>query len=394
MILPRNSPNHKWRSFDKALKWTHKQNIKNKNDWKKLCNSKNFPKDVPKTPMHVYANELKGKGLGYWYGTNKKSNHDIVWRPFKEAREFVRKLEFQNTEEHNKWAKTEQKPQNIPTAPKRIYAEFSTMEDWLGNKERKKNVYLNYFEAKKWAKSKKILTGAMWQNLSSQNKIPKNIPKAPGQFYDEWEGWPKFLETIIDYMSYDEAKSFVKSKKILGESSYRKYIKKNKLPKNFPRSVESHYKKQGTWISWGDFTGTGNVAPKDRKYRSYDEAKKYVHTLKLKGKPHWEKLRKLKKIPVDMPGTPNTIYKKQGTWISWGDFLGTNNMSSIIRSKSFISPKVAKLMYKKLFKEYNINNGNDWKKFAKTHGKLLEKLNLPTEPFVIYHKKNVQRWKK
>ena len=197
MILSRNSPNHKWRSFDKALKWTHKQNIKNKNDWKKLCNSKNFPKDIPKTPMHIYANELKGKGLGYWYGTNKKSNHDIVWRPFEEARGFVRKLEFQNTEEYNKWAKTDQKPQNIPTAPKRIYAEFSTMEDWLGNKERKQINYLNYFEAKKWAKSKKILTGAMWQKLSSQNKIPKNIPKAPAQFYDEWEGWPKFLETMI-----------------------------------------------------------------------------------------------------------------------------------------------------------------------------------------------------
>ena len=393
MILSRNSPNHKWRSFDKALKWTHKQNIKNKNDWKKLCNSKNFPKDVPKTPMHVYANELKGKGLGYWYGTNKKSNHDIVWRPFEEARGFVRKLEFQNTEEYNKWAKTDQKPQNIPTAPKRIYAEFSTMEDWLGNKERKQINYLNYFEAKKWAKSKKILTGAMWQKLSSQNKIPKNIPKAPAQFYDEWEGWPKFLETMIDYMSYDEAKKFVKSKKILGNYAFREYIKKNKLPKNFPRSVEAFYKKQGTWKGWGNFCNTGNLSTKGRKYRSYDEAKKFAQSMKLNGKSSWEKFYKSKKLPKDIPRIPDRIYKNNG-WTTWGDFLGTNNMSSIIRSKSFISPKEAKLMYKKLFKKYNINNGNDWKKFVKTHGKLLEKLNLPTEPLVIYSKKNIQRWKK
>jgi hypothetical protein len=393
MILSRNSPKHQWRSFNDALKWAHKQNIKNKGDWKKLCNSKKFPKDIPKTPMHVYANELKGKGSGYWYGTNRKSNHDIVWRPFKEAREFVRKLEFQNTEEYHKWAKTDQKPQNIPTAPKRIYAEFSTMEDWLGNKERKQINYLNYFEAKKWAKSKKILSGTMWQNLSSQNKIPKNIPKAPAQFYDEWEGWPKFLETMIEYMSYDGAKRFVKSKKILGESSYRKYIKKNKLPKNFPRSVTSFYKKQGTWKGWGDFSDTGRIASKDREYCSFNEAKKYAHTLKLKGKPHWEKLRKLKKLPTDIPGVPDKIYKNNG-WTTWGDFLGTNNISSIIKSKSFLSPKEAKPLYQKLFKKYNINNGNDWKRFIKIHGELLGKLNLPTEPLVIYSKKNTLRWKK
>ena len=169
----------------------------------------------------------------------------------------------------------------------------------------------------------------MWQNLSSQNKIPKNIPKAPAKFYDEWEGWPKFLETMIDYMSYDEAKSFVKSKKILGESSYRKYIKKNKLPKNLPRSVVSYY-------------------------------------------------------------------KKQGTWISWGDFLGTKNISVSIKSKSFLPIKEAKPVYQKLFKEYIITNGNDWKRFAKTHGKLLEELHIPADVLAFYNleKANAKKRKK
>ena len=78
MKVSRNSPKHKWRLFADALKWTHKKNIKNKEDWEKLCASKIFPKDIPKTPMHVYAKELKGKGLGYWYGTNKNQHMILI----------------------------------------------------------------------------------------------------------------------------------------------------------------------------------------------------------------------------------------------------------------------------------------------------------------------------
>ena len=205
------------RPFKEALKWVHTQDVKDKNGWKKLCQSKNFPKDIPKTPMNAYPNELKGKGMGYWYGTNKKSTHDIDWRPFKKARKYVQDLEFQNTTEYRKWATTDQKPQDIPSAPKRVYKEFENWEDWLGNKERKQKKYLDYSKAKKWAQSKKIPSGTVWRKLVSQKKIPKNIPGAPDKKYEEWEGWPKFLGTIIEKMTYEEASQFVQSKKIIGD---------------------------------------------------------------------------------------------------------------------------------------------------------------------------------
>ena len=306
------------RPFKEALKWVHTQDVKDKNGWKKLCQSKNFPKDIPKTPMNAYPNELKGKGMGYWYGTNKKSTHDIDWRPFKKARKYVQDLEFQNTTEYRKWATTDQKPQDIPTAPKRIYKkEWKGWEDWLGNKERKQKKYLDYSKAKKWAQSKKIPSGTVWRKLVSQKKIPKDIPGAPDKKYEEWEGWPKFLGTIIEKMTYEEASQFVQSKKIIGDTSFREYKKKNKLPKNFPRAPDNYYKKQGTWKGWGDFCGTGRVSTlqKSEETLPWSVAKKLYQKIKrennLTSYAEFRRYASTHELPKGLPKNPDIIYSEE-----------------------------------------------------------------------------------
>ena len=48
-----------------------------------------------------------------------------------------------------------------------------------------------------------------------------------------------------------------------------------------------------------------------------------------------------------------------------------------------------------MFKEYEIKNGSDWKKFAKTHGELLNELHLPSSLLLTYSLENFKnRWKK
>jgi hypothetical protein len=37
----------------------------------------------------------------------------------------------------------------------------------------------------------------------------------------------------------------------------------------------------------GDWTVTGNIGPLDRKYRSFELAREYVHSLGLKSKTEW-----------------------------------------------------------------------------------------------------------
>ena len=74
--------------------------------------------------------------------------------------------------------------------------------------------------------------------------------------------------------------------------------------------------------------------PKNRKtpwknnwrynWRSYDNAKKFVHSLNLKSKSELIKFSKSKNRPIDIPTSPSGVYKNKG-WIRWGDWLGNED---------------------------------------------------------------------
>ena len=70
------------------------------------------------------------KGKISW---NKK-----VWRPFKEARKFVRSLQLKNMREWRQYRKSNKKPDDIPSHPEKIYKNngWKDWVDWLGNENR------------------------------------------------------------------------------------------------------------------------------------------------------------------------------------------------------------------------------------------------------------------
>jgi len=48
-----------------------------------------------------------------------------------------------------------------------------------------------------------------------------------------------------------------------------------------------------------------------KEFRSFNYARKFVHTLKLKNQKEWELYRKSKNKPDDIPSGPRYTYKKQ-----------------------------------------------------------------------------------
>ena len=95
----------------------------------------------------------------------------------------------------------------------------------------------------------------------------------------------------------------------------------------YPNAV---YKDKG-WKGWGDWLGTGNTAPWMRDYRPFKKARSFARTLKLKGSSEWRlfsqgKLPNKGSLPKDIPSAPEWTYANKG-WISWGDWLGTGNVS-------------------------------------------------------------------
>ena len=69
--------------------------------------------------------------------------------------------------------------------------------------------------------------------------------------------------------------------------------------------------------------GTGTIAPRLRKYRTFNEARKFVRSLKLKNGEEWKAYKRSGKLPIDIPAAPQHAYLKKG-WQGMRDWLGTN----------------------------------------------------------------------
>ncbi len=164
----------------------------------------------------------------------------------------------------------------------------------------------------------------------------------------------------LNWMSFEEARCFAHSLSLMSNKQWRKYVKGNvkaltKIPSNLPKSPEDQYVNTG-WNGWGDFLGTGKISNINRNYRSYKEAKLFVHKLGLKTEKEWYKYAKgefsnLPAIPKDIPNSPRHTYKNSKEWISMGDWLGTGVVSII--KKNFLSyEKARKNIVKLNFKTY------------------------------------------
>lgn len=73
--------------------------------------------------------------------------------------------------------------------------------------------------------------------------------------------------------------------------------------------------------SWGDWLGTGRIAPKDIVTMTHDEAQKFARSLKLKSRTEWISYHSQNVLPEGMPVAPWQAYKNQG-FVDSSDFFG------------------------------------------------------------------------
>ena len=95
-----------------------------------------------------------------------------------------------------------------------------------------------------------------------------------------------------------------------------------KLPSDIPVNVKKVYKSE--FKSMGDWLGTGRVADKFKIFKTYNEAKKYIHPLNILSAKDWGIYAKSGSKPEDIPSGVARFYKNSG-WIDWHDFLGKKN---------------------------------------------------------------------
>jgi superfamily II DNA or RNA helicase len=217
---------------------------------------------------------------------------------FEDAREFVWNLNLKNEGEWRKFLKSENRPWNITTNPSKIYKDkgWISMSDWLGTKK-------------------------------------------------GWDG---------KYLDFDVAREIVRKENLQTQNEWYDYVK-NKKPNNIPSNPQFVYKEK--WKSLPDWIGT-KEAWEGFQWKSYEDAKKFVHSLNLKNTDEWDDYTSKNKLPKGIPSYPNRIYKEFG--FSMGDWLGTGNVSN--RDKEFYSFSKSR----EIVHQLGLKSGTEWKKYIES----------------------------
>ena len=258
----RVSDNEKvYRDFSKARDFVKKLNIKNREEWKRYCKSGNKPIDIPTNAYQTYRN--KGwLGWGDWLGTGRVQDQLKVFKPFKEAREFVHTLKFLKQKDWIIYCKSGKRPADIPRNPDDIYKGegWINWNDWLGagpiGSRFISNNCLDYEGAKLLVHSLRLYTQKEWRTYCRSGKKPNNIPANPPAVYKNngWRSWRDWLGTTLEpkkssFLPFNKAREYVLNKRIRSKTEWFEFCKSGLKPLNIPVNPAATYKNKG-WVNW------------------------------------------------------------------------------------------------------------------------------------------------
>jgi len=334
----------RWRTFHEARNFAHSLHLASSSAWKTWVKTAQKPQDIPADPRKVYREQWVS--WGDWLGTETIAPQKRVYKSFEEARTFVRTLNLNSYSEWRKYCKSGERPLYIPGDPVKVYKNkgWVSWGDWLGTEivSTAKRDFLPFEEARSFVRSLNLKSAAEWKAWYKSDARPLSIPSNPSRVYQntgwislsDWLGTNTVATFNRSYRSFEESRKFARSLGLASSNEWKEWTKSGKRPEDIPVHPNRAYKDQG-WIDWGDWLGTGSIATFNRKYRSFKEARSYVHSLSLANKEDWQNWSKSTEKPDDIPATPDRIYHNKG-WQGWGDWLGSINSWTLLAIRNFI----------------------------------------------------------
>ena len=370
----------KYLSFPEARSFVRRLGLKSSKEWRKYCISGKRPSIIPTSPDKKYGKEWVS--WGDWLGTENISTHKIKYREFIQAKKYVRSLGITTIDGWKLYCKSGKKPHDIPSKPYRVYKkEWRKWFDWLGSPPLKGRRYKTFEEARKRVHNLNLGSLSNWLEFCKSGNKPQDIPSNPAQVYSndwisygDWLGTGRIADKYRKYRKFEEARWFIQTLGLKGVTGWKNFSDSGKKPEDIPAKPYRTYKKN--WISWGDWLGTGNIAFKNRTYKTFPEAKEYVHHLSLKNYKEWKKYCGTGAKPKDIPNNPDHSYRTQ--WIGWGDWLGTGN----IAFKDRVYRNFEEARY--FVRQQKLKNYTEWKNYCRSNNKPDD---IPNSPDQVYDEK-------
>ena len=184
-----------WRPFEKARIFVRGLGVKNKKEWEIWVKIDARPDDIPSAPSKAYK-DSGWVSWGDWLGTGNVRSKE--WRPFEKARTFVQSLDLKGQAEWREYSKSGNRPDDIPSTPHKVYKDqgWVSWGDWLGSRHRKGGWRL-FEEAKGFAQGLGLKGCKEWNVFAKSNSRPDDIPSSPNRVYKDqgWQGIRDWLGT-------------------------------------------------------------------------------------------------------------------------------------------------------------------------------------------------------
>jgi superfamily II DNA or RNA helicase len=400
--------------FEDARAFARELRLKNGAEWRAFCKGslpgkEPLPLDIPAAPNLKYADQ-GWIGMGDWLGTGIVASRFRAFRPFKEARTFVRSLRLKDEAEWIKYYKGHLsskglRPPDIPSAPRQIYKDqgWIGMSDWLGTGKlaHSQRQYRAFEEARAFVHGLGLKSGTEWREfckgrLPEKGMQPHDIPSKPERLYLDkgWKGMGDWLGTgaiaprLKRYRAFEKARSFARGLGLTGNFQWREFCKgnipgKGLLPADIPANPDHTYAENG-WQGYGDWLGTGTIATHLRVYLPFKEARAFVHGLGLKSGTEWKEFCKGRlpekgRLPHNIPAKPDQVYRDKG-WEGMGDWLGTGAIAPKLRQ--YRAFKEARAFVHSL----GLMSQKEWNDFCKgkLSGKGMLPPDIPAKPYRMY----------
>ena len=271
------------------------------------------------------------------------STVSTAWLPFEEARAFARRLGLKSYTEWSAYSRSGKRPGTIPAHPEGVYkGKWKNWGDWLGTGTvvHAQREFLPFEEARAFVHSLHLKDNRSWQVYCTSGDKPATIPSTPWRVYKEkWKSFGDWLGTGSvatyqrEYLPFEEARAFTQSLRLRSVPEWTAYCTSGDKPTTIPRQPDTVYKEK--WKSFGDWLGTGTVAPFRREFLPFEEARAFVHSLHLKNSKAWHNYCTSGEKPADIPSSPDQVYCQ--LFRGWQDWFGTQSRWTTRRLLAFLA---------------------------------------------------------
>ena len=159
---------------------------------------------------------------------------------------------------------------------------------------------------------------------------------------------------------FEEARKFARSLKLKNQGEWNEYSKSDERPFDIPSNPNDVYEKDG-WKSLGDWLGTGRTRVPASNRASFEKAREFARSLKLKSGQEWKNTYlKSGEKPDDIPAKVYDAYKNKG-WKGWDDFLGVKKIRKYTKDNTRPFKEAREFV-----RSLKLKNLMDWKNYVKS----------------------------